>query len=360
MLSRSLTLWIMRTALCVCVACAAGCSASLSGPAEPPTWSFDSSMIFPADRSLSRPEDGIITPDGRLIVSDRVHGLRVVASDGSSKPFGNLPGAGYIASPPDRASAANGVSLEPGATHLLVADILGGGIYRVALKDGATERVYQHPYGVNTACRDSTGAIWFTQSTQNTAEEGEARMFAAADVLIADGALWRLPKRDGQEASRAELIQGQLCFPNGLLLDERSGMLYMAECGGNRVLKARLDVAAGRIDDLSTLVELPLPDNVEMDRGGRLWIALPVRNQVVVVDPKSRVVHSAFHAQSLAQIELSAEFVRRGETSTPRMDLFTPAMWEPLPGPITGIILDPQQKIVYITGLGDALIRLRR
>lgn len=161
------------------LAFAAACASPGSAPAPLPRWSFDPSMIFPADRSFTRPEDGIALPDGRLIISDQIHGLRLVEKSGTNRPFGDLAGAGYVHNPPQHSGAPNGISLEPGGTHLLVADILGGGIYRVDVESGATERVYQHPFGVNTACRDTKGAIWFTQRTQNTPEQGEARMFAA-------------------------------------------------------------------------------------------------------------------------------------------------------------------------------------
>jgi DNA-binding beta-propeller fold protein YncE len=42
------------------------------------------------------------------------------------------------------------------------------------------------------------------------------------------------------------------------------------------------------------------------------------------------------------------------------MDLFTPASWAPLPGPVTGVILSPDGGPVYLTNLGNALVRLPR
>ncbi|HEX9894599.1 MAG TPA: hypothetical protein VGA78_11785, partial [Gemmatimonadales bacterium] len=87
-----------------------------------PTWTYDSTLVFPADRSLTRPEDGISLPDGRLIVSDQIHGLRQIEIDGTSRPFGNLAAAGYSHHPPAHNGGANGMSLEPGGTHLLLAD----------------------------------------------------------------------------------------------------------------------------------------------------------------------------------------------------------------------------------------------
>ncbi|HCY03723.1 MAG TPA: hypothetical protein DHU71_13715, partial [Erythrobacter sp.] len=97
-------------------------------------------------------------------------------------------------------NSPNGVSWEPDGRHVLVADITGGHIYRVDTETEAVTRIYDHPYGVNAVVRDPTGAIWFTQSTENAAGEGsEARMFAAADKPLGDGAVFRIaPEQVGK------------------------------------------------------------------------------------------------------------------------------------------------------------------
>ena len=188
-----------------------------------PQWTYDSSAVFPADRSLVRPEDGIALPDGRLIVGDQEFGLRLVEIDGTSAPFGDLAAAGYTHAPPEHPGGDNGVSLEPGGTHLLFADVFNGAIYRVDVSSGAAEKVYQHSYGINTAVRDSRGAIWFTQSSHNTPEEGEARLWANVDIMDPEGALLRLGSEGGQLDAVAEVIVDSLLFANGVVLDETNG-----------------------------------------------------------------------------------------------------------------------------------------
>ena len=338
---------------------AAGCASQRHHVATPPECGFEPGMLFPADRTLTRPEDGISLRDGALIVADHDHGLRIIDRDGSSRPFGDMPGAGYVREAPGRTGAANGVSLEPGGSHLLVADVLDGGIYRVALADGATERLYRHPFGVNSVCRDSTGALWFTQSTENTSEGGEARMFAAVGTRMGDGALCRLDFREGRWASQPEIIASGLHYPNGLLLDERRGAIYMSELAADRVLAADLDVARGEVGAWRTLAKLPTPDNLEMDSDGRLWVVLPIANQVGVIDTSTGDFRSVFHAQSPSQSVMAEEFMRRGEAGEARLDLLVPEIWEPLPGFVTGVILGDDGE-AYISGLGDALIRLPR
>ena len=332
-------------------------TASASDVTPLPSWSFDSTMIFPADRSLARAEDGIALPDGRLIVADQSHGLRVVEADGSSKPFGDLPGAGYAHRPPEHAGGANGVSLEPGGTHLLVADVFTGAIYRVELTSGATERVYQHRFGVNAAVRDASGAIWFTQSTQNSPATGEQRMWASVDIPNPDGALLRLASSDGRLSAQADVVIDSLVMANGLAIDERQGYLYIAETMGARVLRYRLDVATGRLSDRTVFAEIAA-DNLKLDSEGRLWVGSPVTNEVIVVNTATGERQSAFRVQTPAQEELAAEFNRRGRAGESRMDLVTPDYFAPMPGLVTGAIVASAGGPVYVTTLGGALIRL--
>jgi len=342
-----------------CIALVTACTPSRSDTDPLPEWTFDPAMIFPAARSLARPEDGIALPDGRLIVTDQAHGLRLVETDGRSAPFGDLAGAGYAHSPPDRNGGANGISLEPDGTHLLLADIHAGGIYRVDVASGATERVYQHRYGVNTAVRDSRGAIWFTQSTANSPEAGEGRMWASVDVPNPDGALLRLASREGRLAAEAEVVIDSLLFANGLAIDEQAGHLYIAETTGGRVLRYRVDVASGRVSERSVFAEIAA-DNMRLDGEGRLWLVSPLSNELVVVNTATGERHTAFRVQTPAQQERLAEFIRRGETGASRMELLTPDLWAPLPGIVTGVIVSPRGGPVYLTGLGNALVRLAR
>lgn len=366
---------IVGLALCaMCSVLASGCAPDgggagdtgdpgdreVSAAAALPQWTFDASMIFPADRSLLRPEDGVAFPDGRLIVADQVHGLRLVEPDGSNAPFGEMVAAGYIHDPPEHAGGANGVSLEPDGTHVLVADIFHGGIYRVSVETGAAERVYQHQYGVNTAVRDSRGAIWFTQSAHNTPEEGEARMWATVDVPQPEGALLRLGMEDGELAAEAEVLVDSLFFGNGVTIDEANGHLYVAETMGGQVLRYRVDLATGQLSERSVFFDELMPDNLELDKEGNLWVAAPLENALVIVDTSTGEGHFAFQTQTPAQHETVAEFVRRGETGESRMDLITPDSWAPLPAFATGLILSPDGGPVYLTGLGDALVKLPR
>jgi sugar lactone lactonase YvrE len=324
-------------------------------------WSFEPAMIFPADRSLQRPEDGVVLPDGRLVVADQAHGLRLVRPDGSSRPFGRFAEAGYVHRPPEITAGANGVTLEPGGEHILVADVYRGGIYRVEVATEETALLYQHAYGVNVARRDSRGGTWFSQSTRNAPEHGEAELMRALNAPVADGGVFYLPPVDAGKHRDAVLAAGGLYFANGIALDEQAGLLYVAELMAKRVLQFRMDTTAGELTDRSVLLETSgFPDNIEVDPAGRLWIAVPLHSEILVHDPMSSLTRSAFRITTPESEAVIRELDRRVAAGSPFLELLGPPLWEPGPGLITGMVLSPGDGPVYLTGLGNALIRLEQ
>ncbi len=336
-------------------------NAQTSGGTTAPVPVFEQSAPFPATRELSRPEDGVALADGRIIVADQAHGLRVIAVDQSTRPFGRFADAGYVHAPPARLAAPNGVALEPDGAHLLVADVFSGVIYRVNIATEATERVHSHAFGVNTAVSDSSGAIWFTQSTQNApGPQSEARLFTPFNSYAADGALFRLPPPDAAGRRAApRLILDKLSFANGIVVDEARGQLYLAETNSDQVTAYVLSVATGTLTGRRVLARVMTPDNIELDAQGRLWVASPVQNAVIAVDVANGATQTVFRAQTPEGDRIVAEWRRRGTTREPRLDLLTPDAHKPLPGLVTGVIVTADGQ-VYLSGLGDALVRLDR
>ena len=318
--------------------------------------------LFPADGSLVRPEDGVMLDDGTLLIADQRHGLIALSPNGAMRPFGEFAAAGYKHEPPERSAGPNGVALEPDGIHVLVADILTGAIYRINTQTEQVVRIHQHEYGANSARRDSSGAVWFTQSTRNRpGPDSEARMFAAVDMRSLDGALYRLPPpADGSGGSTAELKVAGLAFGNGIAIDEARGRIYVAETMANRIAGYALDVETGSLSEGRVVAELPSPDNIELDDAGRLWVASPITNALLVVDPDSGEWSTAFHPRTEEHERLMVEWQRRTENGAPRLELIGPDMWSPLPGLITGMILTAQDGPIYLSGLGDSLVKLDR
>jgi sugar lactone lactonase YvrE len=338
----------------------AGCAHAEPDAARLPRWSFSPEMIFPADRSLMRPEDGVALPDGRLLVADQLYGLRLLEADGSSRPFGRFAEAGYLHSPPEIVGGANGVTLEPGGAHVLVSDVFRGGIYRVDVATESTKRIYQHSYGVNTARRDRRGGIWFTQSTRNSPERGEEELFRAVAVAVPDGGLFHLPPSPHEGGDAAIQLVDGLYFANGIALDEAAGYLYVAETMGSRVLRFKMDAATGQVEDRVTALEVSHPDNLELDEWNRLWIASPLRGEIVVFDIAAGTAESVIRISTPESERLVEMIEARIHIGEPWLDLVAPELWDPAPGLITGIILQPDGRSIYLTGLGNALVELKR
>jgi sugar lactone lactonase YvrE len=348
----------------ICLAGAALVMASCATPdrsAERVGWTLEDATFFPADRSLIHAEDGVVLPDGRLLVGDQAHGLVTLAADGTRRPFGDFAAAGFRTRPAPNWGSPNGISLEPDQRHILIADITTGGIYRAETQSGAVTRIYDHVFGVNTAVRDSHGAIWFTQSTENPeGAESEARMFAAIEGL-SDGALFRIaPDQVGRANPVAERKLSGLAFANGIAIDERRGQIYVAETMGNRILALPVNVRTGALGARRVLSEIVTPDNLELDGDGALWVASPIGNEVLVIDPVTGRARSVFRPTPEASAALVAELRRRQAAGEPILPLLGPEAHGPMPGILTGIILSPGGGPVYVSGLGPALVRLDR
>jgi sugar lactone lactonase YvrE len=327
-----------------------------SASTEPalPAYGTAQATLFPADRSLRRPEDGVLLPDGRLLLADQLHGLLLVGEDGTTRPFGNLPEAGYQHAPPATVGGANGVTLEPDGTHVLVSDVYRGGIYRVDVASESSELVYQHAYGVNTARRDRAGGLWISQSSRNTPEHGEAELWRNVEDGTAQGAILHL----AAGADSAIVAVDGLTFANGIALDEERGYLFHAETIGARILRYRMDTATGTLTERTVLAEGLIPDNIELDPSGQLWIALPLRTEIVTLDPESGALTSMYRVATPETEATLAAIADRMADGAPWLDLMTPALWAPAPGAVTGMVLSPTGELRYVTGLGGAVIRI--
>lgn len=330
-------------------------------PAEPAgkTWTFEDGAFFPADRTLVRPESGVVLADGTVVVVDQVNGLTAIAPDGSTRPYGDFAAAGYVHTPPENAAGPNGVAFEPDGRHLLTADVFTGALWRTDTQTGTTTKIYQHPYGINYAHRDSTGALWFTQSTENAPPQSEVRLFVALDTPLPDGKLFRIPPAaEGQPPGAPQEMLTGLQFANGFAIDEGRGKLFIAETVAGHVLSYSVDLATGALTNRAVLAPVVSPDNVEPGSDGALWVASPMTNQVLAINPDTGESRVAFSAQTEAGAAVVAEYARRGEAGEPRGELMGPEVWTPMPGLITGVIHTPGGGPVYVSGLGDALLKI--
>jgi sugar lactone lactonase YvrE len=326
--------------------------------AAPPkdSWALADGSEFPAGRPLARAEDGVELPDGTLIVADQRYGLAKIDTNGNVEPFGNFDAVDYAHNPPEREGGPNGVHFSADKTDILTADVFSGQIYKTSVEKGTTEIIYSHDFGVNTAIEDSTGAVWFTQSTQNITEE---RLFEAIARPIPDGVLYRLPPVTGESMLvKPEAVLEGLNFANGFYLDESKNRVYLSETLGHRVLAFDLDIAEGTIANQSTLSAIPSPDNMQLNHDGRLWVASPLSNQIFSIDVETGESFVVFDAQTDSGAKAVLEGLRRSELGEGIVDLLVPETIGDMPGLLTGMIIGESPESFYVANLGEALIKV--
>ena len=292
-----------------------------------------------------------------MIVADQRHGLSIIDQSGNVTPFGDFEALGYEHNPPKIESGPNGVHLTPDKQHVITADVFNGKIYKTSIENNSTEIIYAHKYGANTAREDSTGSLWFTQSTENQNEE---RLFGALDKATPDGALYRLSFSEDGFASKPELVIDNLYFANGFYIDEGKNKLYLSEMMKNRVLVFDLDVSTGSLSNQTTLAIMPTPDNMELSSEGDLWVASPLSNQILSINVESGAVTVVFDAQTDIGFESMKTGIERIENGEGFADLLSPELTGDMPGLLTGMILGDESQPFYVANLGTALIRVAK
>jgi len=321
------------------------------------TWNLSEGMKYPEGNRLSRAEDGVILSNGTLIVADQRYGLAKIDLAGNVTPFGDFEALDYEHNPPKSESGPNGVHLTPDKQYVITADVFNGKIYKTSIENNSTEIIYAHKYGTNTAREDSTGSLWFTQSTENQNEE---RLFGALDKAIPDGALYRLPISEDGTLSAPEPILENLYFANGFYIDEKRNKFYLSEMMKNRVLAFDLDITTGSLTNQTILAIMPTPDNMELNSEGQLWVASPLSNQIYSIDPENGESYIVFDAQTEIGFENMEEGIKRMETGGGFAELLTPELTGEMPGLLTGMIIGDESQPFYVANLGSALIKVSR
>ena len=320
-------------------------------------FTFSESNIFPKDKNLHHPEDGKALAGGRIVVGDEEFGLRIIEKDGKSRPFGKFKEAGWIHNPPKLPGGPNGMFLESDGSHLLLAEIYTGKIYRVDTKTEVVKMIYDHSFGVNSLVRDSKGTIWFTQSAKNAEEKGTEEMWSAVNQPVESGAVFYLAGSGDEVKTLAVEAAGNIYFANGIAIDKAEKYLYVAETMMNRILRFELNTGQSTLAKRETYQYVITPDNLAFDKYGNLWIASPVGNAIFAVDRRCRSLHTVFSAASESNAKIQDEWIRRSHIGKPLLELLTPDLWKPLPGALTGMFWSQDYKTFYVTGLGGAILK---
>lgn len=315
-----------------------------------PYFTYQNENLFPGDGSLLRAEDGVSLEDGRIIVVDQAKGLRLIEKDGSNRPFGDFAAAGFVHLPPKQIASPNGMVLEHDGGHVLMSDVADGKIYRVNLASEEVEMIYDHPYGVNTIYRDKTGALWFSQSAEST-NLGE--MFQAANLPVPSGAVFRM----ADLKSAPVKIMDSLYFANGITMDKDEKHLFVSETMMDRVHKLEVTILTGETKYIGVAAHVGSPDNILIDKEGRLIVASPLYNQVVAIDFENHAQHVIFDGSTKDNLKITNEWVRRSHLGMERLELLSPDLYLPLPGLLTGMFFSNDGQTLYISNLGNDLLK---
>ncbi len=316
-----------------------------------PYFTYKKEYLFPGDGSLLRAEDGVSLEDGRIIVVDQANGLRLIEKDGSNRSFGNFTAAGFVHLPPEQTASPNGMILEHDGEHILMSDVADGKIYRINVATEKVEMIYDHPYGVNTIYRDKTGAIWFSQSAESI-NLGE--MFQAVNLPVPHGAVFRMADLKSVPVK----IMDSLYFANGITMDKDEKHLFISETMMDRVHKLEVDIKTGEVNYIGVAANVGSPDNLLIDKEGRLIVTSPLYNQVIVIDFNNHSQHIIFDGSTKDNLKITNEWNRRSRLGMERLELLSPDLFSPLPGLLTGMFFSNDGRTLYITNLGNDLLKL--
>ncbi len=244
---------------------------------------------------VARPEDIIVTPDGRVLVSDARSAVAEILADGSIRRFGAAGGE------------PNGIDIAPDGT-VLIANFSTGALQRLDLVSGHVKTVIDHAGGraltaVNYPLVDSHGAIWVSCSTQTDPA-------LAIATGVADGYIVRLdPNGD------ATLVAEGIAFPNCMTFDDAERYLYVVRSALSDVARfeVRPDNNLGpaerygpvlgdrRVDEFGeemlsafgqpdVLARWGLTDGCAFDAEGNLWVTVMSANRIVAITPELDVL----------------------------------------------------------------------
>ena len=119
----------------------------------------------------------------------------------------------------------------------------------------------------------------------------------------------------------------------------------------DRVLKLKVDTKTGETNYIGVAANVGSPDNILIDKEGRLIVASPLYNQVVAIDFNNHTQHIIFDGSTKDNLKVSNEWNRRSHLGIKRLVLLSPDLFSPLPGLLTGMFFSNNGKTLYITNM---------
>jgi gluconolactonase len=242
---------------------------------------------------LARPEDVVVTRDGRVWASDQASACAELLPGGGLRRVGKAGGA------------PNGINMDTRGRILIANFGLGtaptGPLQRLDPQTGEVEVVCAQVgdrtlVASNYPIVDRAGNVWCSHSTFDRERAAQG---------LADGFVFRV-RPDG----RAEIMTDGLEFANGLALDRDETYLYVCQTFGFNVVRhpIRADGSLGRREPYGPVLGVPAfrgatpeqratfgaTDGCGFDQEGNLWVTLVIANKIVAITPTGRaetIVH---------------------------------------------------------------------
>ena len=252
---------------------------------------------------IQRPEDVVVSKQGRVFASDHLGTVAEIHTDGSFTTMGPKGGA------------PNGINMDAQGRVIIanfgIYDQEVGPLQRFNVETGQHETLVTEVEGVPlTSCNypiiAKDGTIWCTHSTN--AETWPQALDGRDDGFI----FAYLP--DGT----VNLAATGLKFANGCALDQDEQYLYVNQTSGFNVVRYPIigpgqlgerenygpdlgvgldaqqareyDVNASHDSDPQNIANLGYTDGNGFDIDGNLWVTLPAANKVVAITPAQEVV----------------------------------------------------------------------
>jgi sugar lactone lactonase YvrE len=258
--------------------------------------SIEVTDLVPIGHGIERPEQVVVTSDGRLFASDRGSAVAEILDENRIRRIGNAGGE------------PNGIAVDRRG-HFLIANFGSGVLQDLDPESGEITTVVSGEVDgrplkwLNYVLVDSAGALWCSVSTATD------DLLETITLGTADGYIFRVAPDRSSAAIVAENIQ----FPNCMALDRDETHLYAArtlaadavrfpivgttlseqEPYGPALGSSQPEEygahAPALFDDAQAGQRWGMADGCAFDADGNLWVTLVLANRIVAVTPGGHV-----------------------------------------------------------------------